>query len=381
VSAEPAFAFPPTSTPSPLIKVLDDVRKQVETYVECNGNEAIAITLWIAYTHAIPSHGAPPFDVVPYLFISSAEKQSGKSTLLNVMKPIAARGQNIQGPTMAVFIRLMADRPSLMFDEVDTVFTDATASESQNALRQALNTGFHISANYPRYNVATRAAEYFSTFGAKAMAGIGRSVPETVMDRSIHVTLRRREVNGTRGKRARIARLEKEGGLLNVALATALAGISLRQFDDNDFPPELSDRGCDIWEPLLSLAEAAGEPWKTLARDAALALDGVGSGASMSRGQELLRDLRDTVFPTFVSDFIPTKDVIGHPEELGYSATGLCAVDDGPWASYGRTNKPITAHALRNLLRPYGVPVVSNGTARGMKKTDLDDVFKRYLTD
>ena len=48
--------------------------------------EATAVTLWVMMTHAIDA-----FDCVPYLMISSAEKQSGKTRLLEVLEVVVAR--------------------------------------------------------------------------------------------------------------------------------------------------------------------------------------------------------------------------------------------------------------------------------------------------
>jgi hypothetical protein len=364
--------------PEPIDVVLDAVVNQIRTYIECSADEQVAIALWVAYTHLIPAKGPPPHDVVPYLFITSAERQSGKSTLLDVTLPMSARGVMFSGTSPAALLRMLPDRPTFFLDEVDTIFRPSAADSTQELLRGILNSGYRVTGKYARYEL--RQKEY-PTFGPKAMAGIGHEIPESVYDRCIRVSLARRDPSQARTvKRARLRRLEVEGKALASRLAVAVDGLELEPFEDDDFPRELSDRAADIWEPLLALAEVAGPMWAERARIAAVTISLSSVDDSLSEGQQLLRDIR-TVLENEqrAADFISTRDLIGVAADQYVEATGLCAIEDGPWVVYNRTGRPITPERFWRLLRAYGIPKVSNGRARGVRPTALADAFARYL--
>ncbi|MEV1736241.1 DUF3631 domain-containing protein, partial [Pseudomonas aeruginosa] len=55
--------------------------------------------------------------------------------------------------------------------------------------------------------------------------------------------------------------------------------------------PGLNDRANDAWEPLLAIADQAGDHWPKSARNAAIALHGL-EGESPSIGAELLADVK-----------------------------------------------------------------------------------------
>src|SRR5206468_7143838 len=60
-----------------------------------------------------------------------------------------------------------------------------------------------------------------------------------------------------------------------------------------DIPIELDDRAAEVWEPLLAIADMAGDDWPERARAAALALS-VGEGREDdSLGVRLLKDVQE----------------------------------------------------------------------------------------
>jgi len=62
---------------------LRDVRQLFTTYIEFVRPEQVdALTLWTAYTHWFGRRQA--FSFVPYMLVTSAERQSGKSTVLEL---------------------------------------------------------------------------------------------------------------------------------------------------------------------------------------------------------------------------------------------------------------------------------------------------------
>jgi Protein of unknown function (DUF3631) len=370
----------PAAASRALADVLNEITEHIATYIECSTHAQAAMALWLAYTHLIPTKGPPPHDVVPYIFITSVERQSGKTTLLDVMRPIAARPVMLAGTSPAALLRMLGNRPTLFLDEVDTIFRASAADSTQEMLRGILNSGYRATGKFARFELKQK--EY-PTFGPKALAGIGRDIPESVYDRCITIRLERRQTDGKRVvKRARLRRLNSEGAAIASRITEVVAGVVLEPFGDEDFPDALSDRAADIWEPLLALGEAAGSTWGAIARAAAVAISRSSADDSLSEGQQLLRDLR-LVFDNAMkaADFISTQEVIGLPEDLRNNqfASGLCAIEDGPWVLYGRTGRPITPHRFWKLIGEYRIPRVSNGQARGMRPTDFAEAFSRYV--
>lgn len=159
----------------------------VRKYVVVTNEQAVAIALWAAHTHAIDA-----CDCTPYLQIGSATKRSGKTRLLEVLEPLVAKPWFTGRTSAAALVRKVdAERPTLLLDESDAAF--GGEKEYAEALRGQLNTGYRKSgkATVCVGQGAKIEARDFSTFCAKAIAGIG-TLPDTVSDRSIPITLRRR---------------------------------------------------------------------------------------------------------------------------------------------------------------------------------------------
>jgi len=131
-------------------------------------------------------------------------------------------------------------------------------------------------------------------------------------------------------------------------------------------PSQLSDRAADVWEPLLAIADLAGNAWPARGRRAAVAL--VGTMEDADPTIELLTDIKDII--TTAEAIILTKELIEK----------LTAQEDRPWATWRRDDKPITARGLAGLLGPLGIhPHRHLRTARGYRVDAFADAILRYL--
>jgi hypothetical protein len=97
--------------------VLQDVRAFLYRYIVLSAQQAIAITLWVAHTHAIDAANS-----TPYLNISSATRRAGKTRLLEVLEYVVARPWMTGRTSAAVVRKVDADRPTLLLDESDANF-------------------------------------------------------------------------------------------------------------------------------------------------------------------------------------------------------------------------------------------------------------------
>lgn len=334
------------------------------------------VALWIGHTWAFEA-----FDFTPYLNINSPLKRCGKSTLLDAIKLTC---RNPWGPVVSpspavLFRKIQADCPTLLLDEVDTIFSTARGEDGKEDVRAVLNGGFQRGATIPRCVGPLHTLAEFAVFCPKALAGIG-TLPDTVADRSLVITLARR-ATGTNPKRFRYRDVADRADALRARWeAWAAAPDTLPTLRDArpDIPPALGDRQADICEPLLAVADLAAERWPALARKSLRELFAATGAADDNISAKLLADIRD-VFAETDEQEITTAELL----------RGLVDRDDSPWAQWwerdvdeGRTMGP--ASRLSRLLKPFGVAsrslrLTDKATAKGYRRADFEASFKSYL--
>jgi hypothetical protein len=343
-------------------EVLDSAMKFYRRFVSMTRDQARAVTLWTAHTHAIDAA-----ECTPYLNPTSAEKQSGKTRLLETAETVVANPWLTGRTTAAALVRKIdGDRPTLLLDESDTAFQQE--KEYVAALRGILNTGYRRSGKASLCVGQGAAIEVrdFHTFSCKAIAGISR-LPDTVADRSIPIRLKRAKPGEVCKFREREA--QREGAEIAARLAAWCAANleTLRQARP-EIPAELSDRQADCCEPLLAIADLAGGQWPERARAALVTLCGQAQAEDDSIGVRLLRDIATT---------FEEKEV----DEL--SSGGLCEalakIETSPWGEWH--GKPISPMRLAKLLKPFEVypGQIHNGNARGYRLSHFQECFSLYL--
>lgn len=169
--------------------LLDDMAAFVRKYVAfARLWQLYAVVLWVLHTWC---HDA--FDVSPILAITSPEKRSGKTRLLDALALLVAKPWRCVTPSEAVtFRKIAADKPTMLLDEFDCVFN--LRSANHEGLRALLNAGNQSGTTVPRCvgeNSKLKIQE-FNVYCPKALAGIG-DLPDTVADRSIPIRLARRK--------------------------------------------------------------------------------------------------------------------------------------------------------------------------------------------
>ncbi len=176
-------------------------------------------------------------------------------------------------------------------------------------------------------------------FAAAALAGLG-DLPDTLMTRSVIIRMRRR-LPSEKVEPFRRRLHEPEGSELNAMLADWCDRVSDQVAAAwPDMPDGVSDRPADVWEPLLSIADAAGGHWPDAARDACKELVKVGQSREASLGVKLLADLR---FVFGDADSLWTKTIL----------TALHKIKESPWGDL--RGKPLDARGLAWRLGLYGV--------------------------
>jgi hypothetical protein len=344
--------------------LLDAVRAFLSRFVAFPTDHALtAATLWAAHTHLMSA-----WENTARLALLSPEPGSGKTRVLEVLELLTPEPMHVLNASpAAIFRTIEKDRPVLLLDEVDTVFSRNGKDDDQD-LRGLLNSGYRRGATIPRCSGPLHEVRMFPTFCAVALAGLG-DLPDTLMTRSVIIRMRRRAP----GEHVEPFRRRLHGGE-GEALCKQLAAWSkaiVGEVTDvyPDLPTGITDRPADVWEPLLAVADAAGGEWPELARQACVALvKAAQSTDSGSLGVRLLTDLR-AVFGA--SQTLSTETIL----------TGLHALPEAPWSDL--RGKPLDARGLARRLSAYEVQStkvkIDGRPVQGYRREHLWDTWQRYL--
>jgi hypothetical protein len=344
--------------------VLAEVRAVLTRYVVFpSGEAADAATLYAAATHAVRH-----LEFASRLVVKSPVKRCGKTRLLDVL------GQLVHAPLIsadisaAALVRSVGDNPpTIILDEADATFGKGLkGDEKAEHLRGILNAGFGRDRPYRRWDIMTRSVESCPTFAMAVIAGIG-SLPDTIEDRAVIITLRRK-ARGERVEKYRIRRDKPRVTAVGDRLAMWVEPV-VEQVGSAEpgMPDGLNDRAEDVWEALLAVADLAGGDWPSRARAAAVVLSS-DDETDTSMGARLLADLRDV---------FGGADAM-HGEVI---LDALHKISEAPWGDYyGRL---LNARDMAKLLKPYGVASVDvkiDGVNRkGYRRDHLADPWTRYL--
>lgn len=341
--------------------LLADIEGTLRRFIAMDEWAYIAVTLWILHAHA---HGSS--FVSPVLALLSPEKRCGKTTLLTLIGALVPRPLSTSNITAAALFRSVEKYgPTVLIDEADTFLKD------REDLRGIVNSG-HIRSS--AYVVRTVGDDHepttFSTWSPKTIAMIGNP-PDTIVDRSVVVKMRRR-APGEQVDRMRLHRLGSLEPLRRKAWRWAQDHDEALRQADPALPGELHDRAADNWRPLLAIADEIGGQWPERARHASVKVAKQADGDDGSVHTLLLGDIR-AVFDDTNAAQLATKVILESLHEM----------EGRPWGEWGRSNKPMTPHALGRALKRFDVSPhqFRDGldVVRGYARTDLDDAFRRYL--
>jgi Protein of unknown function (DUF3631) len=346
--------------------LLDELHDQLTRYVAFPSAEAAdAVTLFAAATHAQTA-----WEHATRLVIKSPVKRCGKTRLREVLQEVCDNVLATANCSVAALTRSIgvADPPTLLLDEADTVFATRRGERSESAedLRGILNAGHARGWPYLRWDPAKRQREECATFAMAVVSGIG-DMPDTIEDRAVVVTMRRR-APGEHVDRFRRRRSVPPLRDLRDRLHEWLFGnLDVLADAEPDLPAE--DRAADVWEPLVVVADLAGGDWPERARRACKAL-ARGDVDDDADGTRLLADLH-AVFDG--ADRLATATILER----------LNAVETSPWGGWHRGDG-LNSRNLSKLLKPYGIaPKVikldGDATARGYLAEWFHDPWSRYV--
>ena len=348
------------------------MEEHLRRYVVLTEAQYVAVALWVAHAHAL---GAT--STTPYLHVTSAEAESGKSRLLEALELLVPRPLYAATLTPAVIYRAVQKlTPTLLVDEADNLLRDR---EAKSELLGLLNAGYRRGALAYRIGGGNRDELHsFETFCAKSIAGLDDLVA-TLASRCLRIEMQRRRADehvrdffreeaeaAARPTRRQLAAwAEREVEALRVARPARL-GVRDRL-----------EEGCRL---LVAIADAAGERWATRAREGLRELAGASTGGTFSERTQLLTDIR------------AVYEAAGDPAELTTAELleGLIGMEEQPWRGWWGVEREGEVHASKGAaqklaahLRPFGIKSRDVGPEearrKGYRRADLEAAWERYL--
>jgi hypothetical protein len=347
-------------------KILNDVMSFLRRYVILSEVQAAATGLWIAHTYTFKSAAWSP-----YLNVSSAAPECGKSLLLETLEFLVRKPWKVDGASPAVLFRkIEVDQPTLLFDELDTTFKGD--KETAQAIRQVLNAGAKYNGTVARCVGEHHTPKDFRVFCPKVLAGIG-DLPTTVSSRSLPITLGRKLAT------EKVDYLD-HGDLVIKSRAAELRdrleswiekrGESFRHVTP-EFPETLTDRQKDGARILLAIADLAGGEWPVRSRAVVCELYGGRTADDQSIEIQLLRDV-STVFDETEADKITSVELVEK----------LAKIETSPWSEWNR-GKAMTPVSLSRLLRRFRIYPKKirtlESTLQGYERSSFFDSWRRYI--
>ncbi|MDX3760012.1 DUF3631 domain-containing protein [Streptomyces sp. AK02-04a] len=362
----------PTAGPPPEgAQVLSALRSQIKRYVVMPSEEALtAVALWIAATHLQRA-----WQHAPRLAIVAPEKRCGKSRLLDVVIETVRNPLITVNASAAAIFRSIddVDPPTLLVDEADTLFSTVKAAEKNEEVRGLINAGHQRNRPTLRVTGPEHKPTAFPTFAMAALAGIG-DLPDTVMDRSVVIRMRRRAA----GEKVAAFRTTRDTPALHAIRDRLTAWLQplYKRALEMEPPMPVEDRAADTWEPLVVIADLAGGEWPALARTACRVMTDYEAGQDEEGG--LRTRLLVGIRRAFASENDPA--VLGTRRLLEH----LNADKEAPWAEYGANG--LTPRGLQLLLQPYGIGSANrrfpDGTqAKGFARNQFLDTWARYCPE
>jgi uncharacterized protein DUF3631 len=348
-------------------ELLNELRSQIAQFVILPSPQALdAVTLWVAATHLQSA-----WQHAPRLAVVGPAKRCGKSRLLDVLTETVHEPMlTINTTPAAVFRSITEEPPTLLVDEADTIFGTPKMAEKNEEMRGLLNAGHQRNRYVTRVVGNDHTPHKFSTFAMAALAGIG-DLPDTIMDRSVVIRMRRR----AEGESVKPFRSRRDTPALH-DLRDRIAAWTRPLLDEAaDLEPAMpvEDRAADTWEPLVIVADLAAGPWPRLARAACAQMVTAEAAAEEDHpsSARILADIRRVFVAQREVDSLSTDELLHHlRQDL-----------ESPWAEWGRNG--LSPRDLGSMLREFDIRPgnvrLADGTQRkGYTRNKFLDAWRRY---
>jgi hypothetical protein len=236
--------------------LIRDIVRRVRRHVVLTQDQALTVALWILMAWVHP--GAAIYS--PILLTTSAEANSGKTTLLNVIGFLVPRSLCTVGVTEAVLFRSIERwEPTIIVDEADTLLVH------NEPLRTVINSGWTRGSGVPRCAGGVKTPHLFPTFCPKAIGMKGRKLPDTTMSRCIIIEIKRKKPSD-RVEHFHHLDDPELANLRRRAQRWTMDNIATLKAAEPELPTGFDNRLGDNWRLMLAIADVAAGEWPDLAR-------------------------------------------------------------------------------------------------------------------
>jgi sugar phosphate isomerase/epimerase len=335
--------------------LLQEISAKISKYIVLHPEAVTATVLWTmtAWVHEGAAHS-------PILAAISVEPDSGKSTLLGVLRFLVPKPFVSVEPTgPSVYRTVDREHPTLIIDEADDLFY------RKSDLRAIVNAGWSRGTRIPRQG------RWYDPFCPKILGILGKTkLPRTIASRSIILRMWPKKPEEKAEDFAYAD--DPEFSTLRRKLARwAADNVSIIKELKPPQPPGFNNRLSANWKSPLQIAQHAGGGWPDQARRSAIYLSRTPYEPSI--GVQLLAALR--------AMFAKNRTQITSEQVVQQ----LLADPDSQWHEY-RGRGPITKNQVAALLKDFEIrPVVVHPTKRadfsrhGYRAAQFEDAFARFL--
>lgn len=341
--------------------MIDKLREIIRRYVVVNADQLLVSAGYVLLTHQFSERCQNPF-TVPYLFINSAAKGSGKTLLgIDILGSLCRNYEAVNNVTPATLFRLTQMRATIGIDEVDMLFS---GNRSDDDLVSVLNTGYRQGGYVPRVDASAEdGVRRYSTFSPKILIGIDSgTMKDTTRDRCIPINMAR----ATPEERTTVQPFYSYK--IVDELAVLQEEIWQWSFDNTegmrDYDPEpipgLSPRQWEVSVPLIQVARKAG-----VEKDMRAAITNIFAEAVHEEDTPEIEML------------ITLRDMFEENGDKVRSADLLARLQEDPRFRHW------SGKMLATKLAPFGIRVkpirFPDKVSRGINQGDCIHVFARYL--
>jgi hypothetical protein len=335
--------------------LLQEIITKICRYIVLRPEAVTATALWTmtAWAH----EGAT---LSPILAAISVEPDSGKSTLLGVLRFLVPKPfVSVEPSGPSVYRTVDREHPTLIIDEADDLFC------RNSNLRAIVNAGWSRGTRIPRLG------RWYDPFCPKILGILGKTkLPRTIASRSIILRMWPKKPEEKAEDFAYAD--DPEFSTIRRKLARwAADNLTIIKELKPPQPPGFNNRLSANWKLPLQIAQHAGGGWREQARRSAIYLSRTPYEPSI--GVQLLAALR--------AMFTKNRTQITSEQVVRQ----LLADPDSQWHEY-RNRGPITKNQVAALLKDFEIrPVVVHPTKRadlsrhGYRAAQFEDAFARFL--
>ena len=348
-------------------EMMDNLTAFIRRFVACSEDQLAVLALWVLHTWCFKA-----FRVTPLLNVYSAERRTGKTTCLQLLRCLCPHPWYACAPAPATVIaKTLRDSLTILLDDRHLTFSLSGRQQVVNFLACGL-----VNDELYWQRSGTNAYSY-NVFSPRALAG-RRPLPPALADRSI--PLRLRHASPSAIKRVHFARHEPD----YLQIIQSLHRWVEENFDvlssanpesDREHLPQLHIHQQNHVEPLLMLADLIGDSWPERVRSALARIFRDAGNDNTNQSIQLLYDLREAFRSESNPDRLSTSFLVGY----------LCELANRPWAEWN-DGKPLNGRSLALLLEHYEISpdkqrTGSLGSVRGYNRKDFLPHWQKFFDE